>query len=117
MIGVSYYWKHQGDLSRSFRYDAADNTVVRDRRDVGHIGEPTPSRWLPRASRTWLGSVAAALPDGRVLVAGGSGPTTNGSYPGSDGTDIARYYDPATNTWPDAPDARAGVRRQRHQPR
>ena len=38
-----------------------------------------------------------------MLVAGGSGPTLNGSYPGSEDTDIARYYDPATNTWPDAP--------------
>ena len=35
LIGVDYYWKHQGDLTRSFRYDAGTQLVVRDRRDVG----------------------------------------------------------------------------------
>jgi hypothetical protein len=103
LIGVDYYWKHEGDLSRSFRYDAAHNTWSEIGETWALVGEPTPVALVTEGVPNLLGSAAATLPNGRVLVAGGSGPTPNGFYPGSDGTDAARYYDPATNTWPDAP--------------
>ena len=103
LIGVDYYWKHQGDLTRSFRFDATTNIWSEIGETWAFIGEPTAVALVTDGVQNVAGSVSAALPDGRVLVAGGSGPTTNGSYPGSEGTDIARYYDPATNTWPDAP--------------
>ena len=102
LIGVDYYWKHEADLSRSFRYDAASNTwseigetwAVHRRAHGGRTGH--------RGCPNLAGSVAAALPDGRVLVAGGSRSTANGD-PYRAQTTSARYYNPATNTWPDAP--------------
>ncbi len=106
LIGVRYYWKHQGDLSRSFRYDASDNSWSEIGETWAVVGEPTPVVLFLEGVPNLAGSVAAPLPDGRVLVAGGSGPTHRvegeQSY-GSEETDVAHYYDPSTNTWPDAP--------------
>jgi hypothetical protein len=103
LIGVDYYWKHEGDLSRSFRYDAAKNTWSEIGETWAFIGEPTPVALVTEDVPNLIGSVAAALRDGRVLVAGGSGPTTNGVIEANGETDAARYYDPATNSWTDAP--------------
>jgi hypothetical protein len=106
LIGVSYYWKHQGDLSRSFRYDASHNTWSEIGETWAVVGEPTPVPLFLEGVPNLADSAAAPLPDGRVLVAGGSGPTHRiegeQGY-GSEVTDVALYYEPSTDTWPEAP--------------
>jgi hypothetical protein len=94
------WWKHVGDLTRSFRYDAAANTW----REVGdtyvYVGEPTRNV-LVTDGVPWLQGVAVfTSPDGRVIRAGGNGPAvrlqngyTNQSMAAADA------YDPGTDAW------------------
>jgi hypothetical protein len=105
LIGVTYYWKHQADMSRSFRYDVATNAWSEIGETWVVVGEPTPVVLFIEGVPNLAGSVAAPLPDGQVLVAGGSVPTYGEVWvdAGSEATDAARYYDPSTNTWSDAP--------------
>ena len=108
LIGKSGWAKMAGHTIRSLRYDAADGTW----RQIGKLylshwnpmAEP-PEEWetldvLPR-----LGPMVAALPDGRILVAGGDG---MGWSPNTSPT--AELYEPTTDTWsalPPMPQARA----------
>ena len=59
MIGVDYYWKHQGDLTRSFRYDAAHNSWSEIGETWAFIGEPTPVTLVTEGVQNLAGSVAA----------------------------------------------------------
>ena len=55
------------------------------------------------------GASAAALPDGRVLVAGGT--TRDATGEGWGALRVARLYNPGTNTWtrlPSMPEGRSG---------
>lgn len=108
-IGFAQSWKHVGDVSRSFRYDPATNAWSEIGQAWITVGEPTLKTLFLVGVPDLGGSASALLPDGRVLVAGGFGPTVEGKR--SDGTpfidhpatDVAQYYDPATDAWSPAP--------------
>jgi len=107
LIAKTVWWKHEGELSRSFRYDGTTG-------QWGEIGQPCAWRvnhatgelaQTPGVCR--VDAQAATLPDGRVLVAGGQEAYQNVSL----GSTSAELYDPTTNTWlPQSPmpEARAG---------
>ena len=107
LIGVTYYWKHLADLTRSFRYDAASNTWSEIGQAWVEVGEPTPIPLYIEGVPNLAGAIAASLPDGRVLVAGGRTPSEPVAGEGggltSTASDAAQYVDPATNAWSAAP--------------
>jgi hypothetical protein len=108
VIGFFQSWKHVGDISRSLRYDPAANTWSEIGETWVQVGEPTANTLYIEGVRNLSLAASAALPDGRVLVAGGLGPTTELTQPdgtkalGAEETDAALFYDPVTNTWPSA---------------
>ncbi|MGZ6259804.1 MAG: hypothetical protein ACXWN5_02990 [Candidatus Limnocylindrales bacterium] len=104
LVGRSAYWKHQGEITRSFRYDAASGRWTEIGRAWGDVNNPPAgAAWTTSGPRYGVDSLVARLPDGRVLVAGGS----DAAYAV---TSAAELYDPATNAWsalPAMPEARA----------
>ena len=105
LIGQTGYWSHEGDITRSFRFDAASETWSEIGQTYVLVGEPTPVVLETPGVRRLTGAMAATLPDGRVMVAGGAGADAGGT------SDIVEAYDPVTDTWsplPSMPDARAG---------
>ena len=107
VIGRYESSKHQGSVTRSFRFDARGgrwrqlgkaSVVFLDTKDGGYRGTPGPDLG---------GAFAAALPDGQVLVAGGT--SLNEAGTDWEASRIARLYDPVTNTWtrlPSMPEGR-----------
>jgi N-acetylneuraminic acid mutarotase len=100
LVAHGGWWKHQGQISRSFRFDPQTESWR-------EVGQPFAITWdhstgqgyeTPGVPRT--DALVASLPDGRVLVAGGGDliehpygtatPITNRS---------AELYDPTTDTW------------------
>jgi galactose oxidase-like protein len=119
VIGFSESWKHVGDLSRSLRYDATANTWS----EIGDpwilVGEPTEHFLYFEGVPNLAASASAALPDGRILIAGGTGPLTVTTS--SDGvatvhqseTAAGQFYEPAGDAWtaaPPLPEAQTGSR-------
>jgi hypothetical protein len=108
LVGQSDEWKHMGYVTRTFRFDARSGRW----RQVGKasVGFYSSDRetWLQTPGVDLAGAFAAVLPDGRVLVAGG---TTGGATGESEMSRVARLYDPVTNTWsrvPSMPKGRSG---------
>ena len=105
LIGQTGWWKHAGDITRSFRFDPKTNRWS----EIGEtwivVGEPTAVILETPGVHNLSGAMVARLRDGSILVAGGSGETPNGSSMGSTaGTGAsAELYDPVSDTWTDAP--------------
>ena len=113
LIGRAGWWKHVGDITRSFRFDQRTNRWSEIGQTWIFVGEPGPARLETPGVRNLAGAMVARLPDGRVLVAGGSAATPNGSSLGSGAATgaSAELYDPTLDTWsplPSMPDVRAG---------
>jgi N-acetylneuraminic acid mutarotase len=113
LIGVAGWWKHVGDVSRSFRYD----TTARRWSEIGQtfisVGEPGPIPLYHEGVPNHATAAVAGLPAGRVLVAGGSGPFQRLKEGGYDTPMTAEVvaYDAAANAWPTLsplPEAREG---------
>jgi hypothetical protein len=119
IIGLSDSWKHEGDVSRSVRYDPSTNAWSEIGQTWVSVGEPTPNVLYIKGVPDLSGSASASLPDGRVLIAGGSGPTVETKqadgtpFYDNESTDAVQYYDPAANAWtagPNLPQPQAGGR-------
>ena len=108
LMGHAGWWKHEGDISRSFRFEPATG-------QWSEIGQPSAVTWdnhppwgvykTPGALR--FDALVAGLPDGRVLVAGGA----DAYQESGTNTPTAELYDPVSNAWsplPPMPEARAG---------
>jgi hypothetical protein len=106
LVGHSDDWKHAGSVTRSFRFDARSGRwhqvgpASASNQWQGATGRQTPGDDL-------TGAFAAALPDGRVLVAGGITYTAIGAE-SWDVTRTARLYDPRMNTWSSLPSMPTG---------
>jgi hypothetical protein len=74
LIGHWWWWKHVGDISRSFRYGSATGEWTEIGETFICIGEGPGDEsrsWCVIGVRDLTHAAVAALPDGRVLVAGG----------------------------------------------
>jgi hypothetical protein len=106
LVGHSDDWKHAGSVTRSFRFDAPSGRwhqvgpAWANNLWQGPTGRQTPGVDL-------AGAFAAALPGGRVLVAGGITYTAIGAE-SWDVTRLARLYDPRMNTWSSLPSMPTG---------
>lgn len=104
LIAHASWWKHQGDIVRSFRFDAGTGQWL----EIGQPCAETEDHDTGTISRTpgvcRVYPFVAALDDGRVLVAGGQG-AYQSSTPSAASADL---YDPATNTWSSLPPMPAG---------
>jgi len=95
LIARTGWWKHQAEISRSFRFHATTG-------EWDEIGQPCA--WVDNhdadnVARTpgvcRVNAQVAKLPDGRVLVAGGQG-----AYQiGGTSTTSVELYDPTSNSW------------------
>ena len=107
LVGRIDEWKHEGWVTRAFRFDARSGHWHQvGRASAGfYDGDGTLGR---TPGLDLAGAFAAALPDGRVLVAGGITSDATGEWAASR---VARLYDPVTNTWsrlPSLPEERQG---------
>lgn len=110
LIGHIRYWKHEADMTRSFRFDAASGSWSEFGPTWVYVGEPTAVPLTTPGVRNLSGAMVAALQDGRVLIAGGGGNSPDG-FGGRHADDIAELYDPDTSEWvalPPMPDGRSG---------
>jgi hypothetical protein len=86
LIGQAGYWKHAGDISRSFRFDAASGKWSQMGRTFVAVDEPGPIPLYTEDVADLNGAAAARFGDQWVLVAGGAGAA-------------ATVFDPVTNAW------------------
>jgi hypothetical protein len=111
LIGQSGWWKHVGDITRSFRFDAQTNSWSEVGKTWISIGaDPGTASLETPGVRNLSGAMVAMLSDGRVLVAGGAGATPNGTTGSAADGATAESFDPPTATWsplPPLPKARA----------
>jgi N-acetylneuraminic acid mutarotase len=100
LVAHSGWWKHQGDVVRTFRFDAA-GAIWRQVGPAYALSEnPTADEVSVTPGVSRVGAFVARLGDGRVLAAGG-----NGRYAyATEGALSAELFDPATDTWSAAPD-------------
>jgi Galactose oxidase, central domain/Kelch motif len=106
LVGHIDDWKHGGQVTRTFRFDTptgswhqvgpASASFSDD--PTGVTGHQTPGVAL-------MGAFAAALNDGRVLVAGG---ITYLADTGVEASRVARLYDPVAGTWSSLPSMPTG---------
>ena len=113
LIGHAGYWKHAGEITRSFRYDAVADRWTEIGNTYIFVGEPTATALVTRGLRTLVGAMVARLPDGRALIAGGAGGLPEGDGYGNIATTAeVEVYDPSGDTWtpgPPMPEPRAGA--------
>ena len=113
LIARAGWWKHVGEITRSFRFDASTLSWSEIGQTYVFIGEPTTKSLVTRGVRRLAGAMAARLPSGLILVAGGAGAIPKGlrvlrRLPRR----RAEAYDPTTNRWsalPSMPEPRAGA--------
>lgn len=94
LIGYAQSWKHQGEITRSFRFDARSGTWTEIGQTYISVGEPTPVVLTIPGARDLARAAATRLPDGSLLIAESSllRPTVS-----------VHRYDPATDMWTDLP--------------
>ncbi len=104
LIGHAATWKHAGDITRSFRFDAASLRWTEIGQTYLLVAEPTASLLTTPGVANLFGAMAARLPDGSVLVAGGEGELeASGGGVATSITAAVRRYDPAADTWSTLP--------------
>ena len=105
LVGHIDEWKHEGSVTRSFRFDAPSGRWRQVGPASAGVNDWKAGTWRQTPGVDLAGAFAAALPGGHVLVAGGT------TYNGTDSWEnsrVARLYDPATNTWSSLPSMPTG---------
>ena len=97
LVGHTDEWKHEASVTRTLRFDGPSGRW----RQVGPA-YAWLNDWAANATRSTggvdlAGAFAGPLPDGRVLVAGGS--SDAGESGDAHPTRTARAFDPATGRW------------------
>ncbi len=108
LVGHSDEWKHEGSVTRSFRFDVPSGRWRQVGPASAGVNNWKAGTWRQTPEVDLAGAFAAALPGGHVLVAGGT--TYNGTA-SWEKSRVARLYDPATDTWlslPPMPTGRQG---------
>jgi hypothetical protein len=103
LIARTSWWKHYGDMTRSFRFDAATRTWTEIGKTFGILGytdQAASSRFLTKGVRNLAGAQVATLPDGRVLVAGGRSAISSTSET-SHVVSSVLSFDPTSDRWAD----------------
>jgi len=90
LVGDAGYWKHQGEVARSFRFDAKALAWTETGQPYVALTDEVTGAVVQTPAIGRLDAMAARLPDGRVLVAGGD----SGEL-----TATVQVYDPAANAW------------------
>jgi large repetitive protein len=105
LVGHEAYWKNQGSIVRSFRYNGASGAWT-EVSVFAAVEDWQSGKVIASGGNPRFDAIVAKLADGRVLVAGGvAGLDT------SELTSTVEVFDPVTNAWsafPDLPAARAG---------
>jgi hypothetical protein len=113
LVGHEDWWRHSGEVLRSFRFDPASRTWT-------GIDRPCASAWPPgHPDGGWMvveggcrtRELRVGLADGRVLAMGGIWMSETGGEQSYEETRDARILDPATVAWtalPPMPMARSG---------
>jgi hypothetical protein len=94
LVGYAQSWKHQGDITRSFRYDPTTGTWSEIGQTYIVIGEPSPVMLTNPGAPDLTRAAVARLSDGSVLIA-----ESSRNLP----TQSVHRYDPATTTWSELP--------------
>jgi hypothetical protein len=90
LVGYAQSWKHEGDITRSFRYDPTSGTWKEIGQTYIAIGEPSPVTLTNPGAPDLTRAAVARLSDGSVLIA-----ESSRNLP----TLATHRYEPATNTW------------------
>ncbi|HEY6058769.1 MAG TPA: kelch repeat-containing protein [Candidatus Limnocylindrales bacterium] len=102
LVGHSDQWKHAGSVTRTFRFDAASESWHQvGKAWAGFEDWDDQMAWHQTPGIDLEGAFAAALPDGRLLVAGGT--TTDASGENWEASRVAHAYNPVTDSWSDLP--------------
>lgn len=108
LVGNQVYWKHEGEVIRTFRLDAGLTTWDEILPAFAQIELPGPGRSGPFSR---AGAVTVGLADGSVLLAGGHpGGEWGWGAPGVVPVSVERYM-PGEDAWsalPDLPEQRLG---------
>lgn len=105
LVGHSDEWKHEGSVTRSFRFDAPNGRWRQVGPASAGVNDWKAETWRQTPGVDLAGAFAAAIPGGHVLVAGGT------AYNGTDSWEksrVARLYNPATDTWSSLPSMPTG---------
>jgi len=101
LVGYAQYWKHAGEITRSFRFDADARRWTEIGQTYIVVAEPTIVNLTIPGARNLAGAMVAPLPDGGLLVV----ESDFGQTPGA-----AERYDPASDAWsalPSLPEPRS----------
>ena len=110
LVGRSDAWKHEGSVTRTLRFDAGTARWTQVGPAYACLTDFTANGSHCTPGVDLANAFAAALPDGRVLAAGGWTATAGG---GTDASRQAQAFDATTSAWsplPSMPDARASGR-------
>ncbi len=105
LVGHSDEWKHEGSVTRSFRFDGQTGHWRQVGPASAGVNDWNAGTWHQTPGVDLAGAFAAALPGGHVLVAGGT------LYNGTDSwqaSRVARLYDAATDAWSSLPSMPTG---------
>jgi N-acetylneuraminic acid mutarotase len=100
LVAHSGWWKHQGDVVRTFRFDAATLSWTQVGPAYATVEDHDAGRTYKTPGISRVGAFVAGLGDGRVLAAGGNGKFAYAS----DATTSSELFDHTTGTWSPAPD-------------
>jgi hypothetical protein len=103
LVGHGAWWKHQGQISRSFRFDPHTEKWT-------EVGQPFAISWDHASEQSYetpgvpgTDDFVAPLPDGGVIVAGVRDLMESPYRTPTPATPSAELYDPRTDTWSSLP--------------
>jgi N-acetylneuraminic acid mutarotase len=97
LVGHADEWKHEASVTRTFRFDGSTGRWNQVGPAYAWLNDWNANTTRSTGGLDLAGAFAGPLPDGRVLVAGGT--TDAGENAGWNPTRTARAFDPSTGRW------------------